>query len=65
MMRATKQISDPRLDDITDRDAVIRKLVGVVRGELFEKDSRPDLALIDDLIEDTLNSIGDTTSRIL
>ena len=64
-MRATKQISDPRLDDITDRDAVIRKLAGVVRGELFEKDSRPDLILIDDLIEDTLKSIGDTTSKIL
>ena len=62
-MRKTRDIDDPKWDDITDRDALIRKLAGVIRGELFEKDSRPDTILIDDTIEDALVAIGDVTSE--
>jgi hypothetical protein len=57
-MRPTKQIDDPKWDDITDRDNLIRELASVIRGE-FEKDSRPDIILIDDTIEGALISIGD------
>ena len=64
-MRPTKDIDDPKWDDITDRDALIRKLAELVRGELFEKDSRPDTVLIDDTIEDALIAIGDVTDRQL
>ena len=64
-MRATTEIDDPTWDDIRDRDALIRRLAEVIRGELFEKDSRPDSVLIDDTIEDALVAIGDTTDRAL
>ena len=64
-MRQTKQISDPRWEDITDRDALIRQLAHVVRGQLFEKDGRPDLVAIDDAIEDALTAIdGPITGSI-
>lgn len=64
-MRPTTKIDDPKWDDITDRDALIRKLAELVRGELMEKDSRPDIVAIDDAIEDALVAIGDTTDRVL
>ena len=64
-MRQTKQIGDPRWDDITDRDALIRQLAHVVRGQLFERDGRPDLVAIDDAIEDALTAIdGPITGSI-
>ncbi len=63
-MRPTDKIDDPTWDDVTDRDALIRKLAHAVRGQLFEKDGRPDLILIDDIIEDALLAIGDTHSPL-
>lgn len=56
-MRQTNQIDEPNWDDVRDRDALIRKLAHVIRGELFEVDRRPNIVLIDDQIEEALVAI--------
>ncbi len=57
-MRPTKKIDDPTWDDVTDRDALIRRLCHAVAGQ-FEKDGRPNSVLILDTIDETLTAIGD------
>jgi hypothetical protein len=61
-MRTTAQIDDPKWDDITDRDALIRKLCHCVAGQ-YEKDGRPDTVLILDTIDETLTAIGDVVEE--
>lgn len=58
-MRTTQQIDDPKWTDIEDRDALIRRIAATVRQQLFNNDGRPDVVLIDDILEDALESIGD------
>jgi hypothetical protein len=60
MIRPVKTIKQVRVSDIEDRDTLLRQIANVVRGQLFEKDGRPDLAVIDDAIEAALDAIGDT-----
>lgn len=59
-MRTTKQIDDPTLEDIADRDTLIRNLSTIVENECG-KSARPNLVLILDSCDDALEAIGDSS----
>jgi len=59
-MRPTDQIDDPTWDDVTDRDAIIRRLSHIVRSQM--ESCAGNNFLIDQALEDALVAIGDRTS---
>lgn len=62
-MRTTREIDDPTWQDIEDRDALIRKLSNLVRGELEREHfgGHHTIMTIDVACENALIAIGDLT----